>query len=48
MWKLEKPLLEDAIRDIENIIEESNGDIPPNEEPMLSFIYRLYDSRFTR
>lgn len=43
MWKLEKPLLEDAIRDIENIIEESNGDIPPNEEPMLSFIYRLYD-----
>lgn len=43
MWKLEKPLLEDAIHDIEKIIAESGGVISSTERTTLSYIYRLYD-----
>ena len=43
MWKLEKPLLEDAIHDIEKIIAESGGVISSTEGATLSYIYRLYD-----
>lgn len=43
MWTLEKPLLEDAIRDIEKIIAESGKVISSTEGTTLSDIYRLYD-----
>lgn len=43
MWKLEKPLLDDAIRDIKKIIAESGGVISSAEGNTLSYIYRLYD-----
>lgn len=43
MWKLEKPLLDDAIRDIKKIIAESGGVISSADGKTLSYIYRLYD-----
>lgn len=38
MWTLRKPLLEDAIRDIEKIIAESGGVISSTEGITLSYI----------
>lgn len=43
MWKIDKPLLEEAIDDIRNIISESNGIITINDKPHISYIYRLYE-----
>lgn len=43
MWKIDKPLLEEAINDIRNIISESGGVITIHDEPHISYIYRLYE-----
>lgn len=43
MWILDKPLLEDAIQDINKIIANSNGVITDNDKPIITFLYRLYD-----
>lgn len=43
MWKLEKPLLDDAIRDIDRIVFHSNNEITNNDKPHIIHIYRLYD-----
>jgi len=44
MWKLKKPELADAIRDIPNVIARSNRKLSARDAPMLEQLYRDYDS----
>ena len=43
MWILEKPLLETAIQDIDNIISNSNGVITEVDKIYINYLYRLYN-----
>lgn len=43
MWLLEKPLIDEALQDIERVIAESNGRITDADGISLKKLYRLYD-----
>lgn len=43
MWKLEKPLLDEALEDIENIIAESNSNLDEQSKVKLQYVFRLYE-----
>lgn len=43
MWTLEKPSLNDALRDIHHIIEQSNGVISQTDTSSIIYAYRIYD-----
>lgn len=43
MWKLEKPNLDEALGDIERIIEQSNGAITQTDASSIIYAYRIYD-----
>lgn len=43
MWKLEKPSLDDALKDIENIIAESNRNLDEQSKVKLQYVFRLYE-----
>ena len=43
MWKLEKPLLDEALKDIENIIAESNSNLDEQSKVKLQYVFRLYE-----
>lgn len=45
MWKLEKPLLDDAIKDIDQIIANSGKAITEYDKPKIIHIYRMYDKQ---
>lgn len=43
MWTLEKPNLDDALRDIYHIIKQSNGAISQTDATLIIYTYRIYD-----
>lgn len=43
MWKLQKPLLDDALNDIERIIKASNGGLDEYSKVKLQYVFRLYE-----
>ena len=43
MWKLEKPFLNEALEDIENIIAESNSNLDEQSKVKLQYVFRLYE-----